>query len=111
MGYYTYMWAEIKTSPDGDYLEDDSHLYAAIERWFTVRFDDDNFLHSLIQGEDLKWYEVDKDMEEFAKEFPNVYFILRGEGEDKGDDWVIETYDGEFHKDYADYTPPQTYFG
>jgi hypothetical protein len=111
MGYYTYMYAEVKTSPDGDYLENDSHLYAAIEKWFANCLEDEDALTNLIRGEDLKWYDVDKDMAEFAKEFPNVYFILWGEGEDRGDVWVIETYDGEFHKDCADYTPPQTYFG
>jgi hypothetical protein len=111
MGYYTYMNAELKTSPDGERIEETSPIYKEVDKWFTDLFEDEKALEDVLAGENLKWYEVDEDMEKFAKEFPDVYFILWGEGEEQGDVWVIETYQGEFHKDCADYTPPQTYFG
>lgn len=109
MGYYTYMNAELKTEPYGEWIEETSSIYKAVDKWFTDLFGNEKALEDILTGESLKWYEVDADMEKFAKEFPDVYFILWGEGEDRGDDWIIETYNGEFHKSYADYIPPQTY--
>lgn len=35
----------------------------------------------------VKWYEVDEDMEELSKAFPDVTFRLHGEGENQGDVW------------------------
>lgn len=111
MGYYTYMDAELKTAPDGKWIEETSPIYKEVEKWFADCLEDENALETILTGESLKWYNVDTDMEKFAEKFPDVYFILWGEGEDRGDDWLIETYQGKFHKSYADYTPPQTYFG
>ena len=111
MGYETYMNAELKTKPYGEWIEETSSIYEEIEKWFADCLNDENALDIILAGESIKWYEVDKDMKEFAEKFPDVYFILWGEGEDKGDDWIIETYQGEFHKSYAEYIPPKIYFG
>lgn len=37
--------------------------------------------------ESVKWYEHERDMLKLSKDFPNVIFILKGEGEDAGDIW------------------------
>ena len=37
----------------------------------------------------MKWYDWNKDMSQFANEFPDVEFHLEGDGEDKDDWWVV----------------------
>jgi len=39
------------------------------------------------ESENSKWYDHEADMVEFSKKFPNVTFLLHGEGEDNGDIW------------------------
>jgi len=36
--------------------------------------------------EPTKWYDMDKDMKEFSKKYPEVLFEMRREGESGGDD-------------------------
>lgn len=38
--------------------------------------------------EPCKWYDNADDMKAFSLRFPDVLFILRGEGEEAGDIWV-----------------------
>ena len=37
----------------------------------------------------MKWYDWNRDMSQFANEFPDVEFHLKGDGEDKDDWWVV----------------------
>ena len=39
--------------------------------------------------DEMKWYDWNKDMSQFANEFPDVEFRLEGNGEDKDDWWVV----------------------
>lgn len=56
------------------------------------------------------WYEHKKDMQPLAKKYPNLTFILDGEGEEQGDVWR-EMYRGEEVRrwDMQPQTPPQTW--
>lgn len=36
---------------------------------------------------DVKWYDYDDDMKSLSKRWPNVLFILDGDGEEQGDVW------------------------
>lgn len=36
---------------------------------------------------DWKWYDWQKDMEKLAKKFPNILFLLHGDGEESDDIW------------------------
>ena len=36
----------------------------------------------------MKWYEHQLDMRRFSSKFPNVLFVLSGEGEENDDMWV-----------------------
>ena len=46
-------------------------------------------------GDSLKWYDHDKDMIEVSKQFPDITFILDGEGEDNDDIWKAYYKNGE----------------
>ena len=39
--------------------------------------------------DEMKRYDWNKDMSQFANEFPDVEFHLEGDGEDKDDWWVV----------------------
>jgi hypothetical protein len=38
-------------------------------------------------SESCKWYDHEKEMRAFSKQFPNVLFTLEGQGEEAGDLW------------------------
>jgi len=42
----------------------------------------------LCENGPIKWYEHDEDMKRLSRHFPDVVFILKGDGEDTGDQWV-----------------------
>lgn len=39
--------------------------------------------------EPTKWYDMDKDIKEFSKKYPEVLFVMSREGESGGDDQCI----------------------
>ena len=43
--------------------------------------------HSQV-SDGMKWYDHDKDMRIISTKFPDVVFILKGEGEESGDLWI-----------------------
>lgn len=44
---------------------------------------------------ELKWYNVESDIAAVCKDFPEIDFVLEGEGEDRYDWWVIVKRIGE----------------
>jgi hypothetical protein len=44
-----------------------------------------------------KWYEHEADMREISKRYPDVTFVLSGEGEETGDLWKKYFRDGKMH--------------
>lgn len=48
--------------------------------------------------ESCKWYDWQKDMESLSADWPNVLFILEGDGENTGDLWKAWFRNGKSHK-------------
>lgn len=73
MGYQTYH--QLTITPDDGTLEDHKE-----------RISEDAGYGGLWE-EPCKWYDHDDDMLEYSKLYPDVTFILDGDGEESGDIW------------------------
>lgn len=85
MGYYTYFELTMECSKEQEeqvkkytdsFTEEDEHNGA----WCLAELIQKGFVEA-------KWYEFDKEFPEFAKKFPDVLFIVYGDGEDRDDIW------------------------
>ena len=84
MGYYTNY--QLETNAPG--IEEE------IARDIANRsgYEGDIFRHAFCE---VKWYEHERDMLHVSKRFPNVVFILSGEGEENNDVWKKRFLNGE----------------
>lgn len=73
MGYYTKY--ELETIPYSN------------EAWEVINEDDGTYYAVQEYADSCKWYDHEMDMKELSKQFPNVVFKLKGEGEEAGDLW------------------------
>jgi hypothetical protein len=48
--------------------------------------------------EPCKWYDHETDLKSFSKKYPDVLFILEGEGEESGDIWKLYVQNGKSHR-------------
>jgi hypothetical protein len=88
MGYYTTFYIKaIDLKPDparpkfGLYFFEEVNLYeAGVGERRDGRF-------SIGDGEPCKWYEHEEDVRKLSAEYPDVVFVLDGEGEEAGDVW------------------------
>ena len=60
--------------------------------------------------DDQKWYEHTEDMQKMARVFPDVIFILEGEGEDRKDWWVERFCGDKYGINRAQVFEPSFYF-
>ena len=97
MGYYTYFSLSYHGSPEDEKsiqefrVEDDDKEFS--NPWYINGILDECADH------DYKWYDWEKDMRILASKFPNVLFILNGNGEELDDIWEfrIKGDISEFH--------------
>lgn len=54
--------------------------------------------------ESYKWYENEDDMKELSKAFPDIVFMLHGEGEEQGDLWLSYHKNGKVQRENAKIT-------
>ena len=57
--------------------------------------------------DELKWYDHTEDMVEVSKQFPELTFVLYGEGEDSEDIWCEYFNNGDFEVTHAEIVYPQ----
>lgn len=94
MGYYTNFDLTILPEPDIDFETEIMKAIAAkinYEDPSNISADDAKWCLS----DSLKWYDHDDDMIEVSKQFPDITFILYGEGEDSDDIWKAYYKNGE----------------
>lgn len=108
MGYYTNYRLEIADENfEENLLESDLN---AIRDKFNEIFGEDNTAFDEIYNEcsiEWKWYDHREDMMQLAKAFPNFYFTLYGEGEDRADIWIEQYHGDEFYIDMAEIIEPK----
>lgn len=87
MGYYTYFTLE--AYEDGRLVspEKEAAITTALEEIFESGLGEVSSWHSYFY-DSMKWYEHDIDMLSLSKKFPEVLFILSGEGEERDDNWI-----------------------
>jgi hypothetical protein len=80
MGYYTNYSLEVsELTPElDDFFEKETHDCG--KRFYSRLLN--------YKSEGIKWYDHENDMIELSKKFPDILFILKGEGEDAEDLWV-----------------------
>lgn len=96
MGYYTrYNLTAIDTKTDFPLTEEMEARVCA--RLIAISGDaiyDGNTFDGCLNDE-LKWYDYHMDMIELSKEFPDIMFMLEGEGEERDDNWRLYVHNGE----------------
>ncbi len=58
-------------------------------------------------GDELKWYDHHDHMVEVSKQFPDIIFVLYGEGEESDDIWQEYFANGEYEEIYAEIVYPE----
>lgn len=79
MGYYTRF--TLSTRPNEAWDE--------VEKYVGENYTENDYLPAIISddGETYKWYGHMDDVKELSTHFPDVVFVLYGEGEESGDLW------------------------
>ena len=94
MGYYTNFDLTMIPEPDE---EREAEIMKAIAAKIDNKDPNDISAYDAewCLSDSLKWYDHDDDMIEVSKQFPDITFILYGEGEDNDDIWKAYYRNGE----------------
>lgn len=98
IGYYTYYNLSVRNNIDME-----SQKAAAIRLNeiigfgpdITTRAMFDRYPFGFISDDEMKWYEWESDMLTLSSEFPEIEFVLYGEGEERDDNWRAFFKNGE----------------
>lgn len=103
MGYYTYFSLSYHGTPEDEqalqkyHVEDDNAEYS-----------DPYYINGILDGcadHDYKWYDWEKDIKVLASKFPNVLFILDGDGEENEDHWEFRIKGKVWEHHYVEMPP------
>lgn len=104
MGYYTHFHMEVA---DKRGHELDETTLKEVRDGFDAMLDYDGAFDEITECDIcLKWYEHEQDMINFSIEFPNLRFVLDGEGEEPDDWWTAWFCNGKMHRSCAKVIPP-----
>ena len=100
MGYYTYYSMDVLQGTDDDiakvvqYLKNKDIIGYALDE-------------NLCPYDGVIWYEHHEDMIELSMVFPNLYFVLHGEGDDREDVWDSHYKNGMFQELHVSLVMPE----
>ena len=106
MGYYTHY--EIMMNPEQDTareLEIMRVIASKIDGRDPADISDEAAKWCL--SDHLKWYDHHDHMVEVSKQFPDIVFVLYGEGEESDDLWRKYFANGEYEETYAEIIYPK----
>jgi hypothetical protein len=87
MGYYTCYELEVNTEDNLATHPNSSEIIARL------REENENAFYALDEEgaiqEDAKWYDSEEEMKDFSTKYPDVLFILHGDGEGSDDYWCF----------------------
>ena len=113
MGYYTHYHLEVMEKNEHNGLSEPvENVVKEIKRVLTeILGGDADYaydIEDMLEGTaEMKWYNHTENMKALAKAFPNIYFTLEGEGEDREDYWVKQFHDDEYYESYAEIIEPE----
>lgn len=107
MGYYTEFTLQAKPVDEDVVIKIRDWLLE--HRLLNYAFDTDYYLDDGIVtfyscGE-VKWYEHEEDMKELSEAFPDVKFLLRGDGENSDDVWNTVFQNGVYETRFMQFPP------
>lgn len=88
MGYYTWYTLDILEDPDNQ----EDQFWEELDN--LIGFAED---FKKYNSSEAKWYYWERDMIEISKKFPNMLFLLSGEGEEPLDVWNCYFCNGKSH--------------
>ena len=99
MGYMTYYELEVVSNSESQailsaFREQNIDVEYALTPWGESR-------------QSCKWYTHQEDLKEFSKKYPDVLFVLSGEGEENKDIWQLYVKNGKSKKVMAVITFPE----
>ena len=105
MGYYTKFELAAYDAKTKQPINED--LEAEIARKIWVKLcGSDNYMprnfEDAVGGDAMKWYDHEEDMYDISLEYPDVIFVLDGEGEEFPDAWRCFTHNGVSETMYAE---------
>lgn len=83
------------------HCEDDSWM-----QYITNSYDP---LNAVVSGDSIKWYDHDEDMLKLSRQYPDLYFCLTGEGEERDDNWEALYHNGKMQEIRAELVWPPMY--
>lgn len=94
MGYYTYYDLEMHPAQTEDRWNEIRRAILA-EIYECAPADVTDAEVECFLQDSLKWYNYEADMREISLEYPDIVFVLHGEGEEAGDVWKAYFKNGE----------------
>lgn len=91
MGYYTFFNLDAYENYSYVTTEREEEISTVLSEIVDIAFN--NF--GGLSYDSLKWYDHDDDMLKLSKMFPDVTFVLYGEGEERDDNWVTYYKNGD----------------
>ena len=106
MGYYTHYG--IMMHPEQDTARETEIMRAIAAKIYEEdpsNISDSNAIWCL--SDSMGWYDHEEDMLEISKQFPEIIFVLYGEGEAHDDLWRKYFANGEYEEAYAEIVYPK----